>query len=1247
MNIALLIDDLTIGGAEAVVQRLAIGLVQRGHRACVYCLTDAGPPGLALADAGVTVRAAHSTGRDPTLAWRLARWLHQDRIDVAHAHSSSAVVWTLPAAITLRRPLVQTRHGALLGKPSGYRRLAQHLAPLLAHTIIVAESLRPQLPPGRIARTATWIPNGIDRPRLPEDDARHALESLCGRPLPGPIVLCVGTICPEKDTVGLLRAFDQLHHQHPQATLICVGPARGTDYANEVHALRSRLGLEQHVLLPGPADDAWRLLAAADVFCLSSSTEAMPLAVVEAMSQHVPIVATAVGDVGTLAPAHHEHKLLHDRRTALLVPPHQPPALAVALAEVLSNPAAAHQRAAHAAADYERRYTGDQMVRRHEQIYEQVGRSHARRPQSHHATSHEPHRPQVLMIGPDPHQLGGMNSVIDSLLASPLNTHCDLHRFGLPPTRPAPHAGKSSRLARVLAPLHAIARHARSMIALAGTIVSRRIDVVHIHTCSYFTFYRNAFDLLIARGLRRRVCLHIHGGRFAEFCTRSTPGRQRLIRRVCEAADTVFVLSHQARRRLGPHLGRSRLTVIPNGINLPPASPRPSTERTRPPRFVFLGALTRNKGLLELIEAAAQLRDAEVPFELIIAGPHVASEPLDWGAHVRGRRLQNHISFVGPVHGDAKAKLLAEADCLVLPSHEEAFPIVILEAAAAGLAVIATAVGGVPEILARRPGRPTGRFERAIAPLVPPRDPHALAMQMSRLAGDARLRRLARSALRLRVASEYTLTHVADRVTRAYTEILRRQPRHHLHDALAWFCRHVTYPLHERLRGRDTIHELRALHELAERQPEDVERIVTRRLRALLIFASRHLPHYRDLMARHDVNPRADDPRAELRKLPVMTKDDVRHAGGRLVWPDVPGGLHACSSGGTTGDTLYFHIDTLRQSQDRAARLFMQGLFGAQPGERRVHLWGSPIEAAGSRIRRWRDRLLNELLLDAFDMSPERMRSHLRQIRRFRPSVIYGYTTALTRLAEYAATRYGPDDFPWLKLAVLTGEEVTAAHRAQVHTTFGCPVAAEYGNREVGLIAHDCPAGRLHLVASHAHVDVVSNGELRPAGDCGELICTNLNTRAQPFLRYRVGDLGRFATEPCPCCLPFPVLRVEGGKIAGFIALPGGRLCHGAVSSHALIHIPGIVAFRTHQRRLDWIEILLVTNDDFRPQSITEIQQRYHRLFGSRITVDCHIVDHIPPDPSGKRRHVISDVAPDYTRFDVVTVPHTHWLNQH
>ena len=456
-----------------------------------------------------------------------------------------------------------------------------------------------------------------------------------------------------------------------------------------------------------------------------------------------------------------------------------------------------------------------------------------------------------------------------------------------------------------------------------------------------------------------------------------------------------------------------------------------------------------------------------------------------------------------------------------------------------------------------------------------------------------------------------------------------------------WLVRYLTYPAHERLRRRPTLHEFGQLAQLAAAGPDRVRGDAAQRLTKLLIFAAEQLPYYAYRFALCGVDPYAEDPHRELLKLPVLEKKVVRaHANG-MIWRDVPGGLVPHSSGGTSGDTLHFHIDRTRQAEDLSARLLMQSLFGVGMGERRLYLWGSPIEARTARVKRWRDTLLNELLLDAFEMSPKQMDAHLARILAFRPRLIYGYPSATALLARHAADSYAPKDFRWLRLVVLTGEEVTPDQIAQVRQTFGCAVATEYGNREVGLIAHECPRGGMHVLWPHIHVDIAVRGQHVSTGQCGDVICTTLNARAQPFLRYRVGDLGRLLPRSCACGLPLPLMRLEGGKITGFIALPNGRLCHGAITAHILRDQNGIVEFKTYQHTLRDFEVLLVVDDRFDPATFAGIQRRYRALFGPQVNVDCRVVPRIPPDPSGKRRYVISAVAPNYTNFDVVGSPAT------
>lgn len=454
-----------------------------------------------------------------------------------------------------------------------------------------------------------------------------------------------------------------------------------------------------------------------------------------------------------------------------------------------------------------------------------------------------------------------------------------------------------------------------------------------------------------------------------------------------------------------------------------------------------------------------------------------------------------------------------------------------------------------------------------------------------------------------------------------------------------WLTRHITYPTHETLRGRRTLSELAHLERLAHLTSQAVALDTRHRLRALLQFAAEHLPYYRDRFAQHALNPRAADPLAELEKLPLLEKHDVRTNAANMTWGDVPGGLVSHVSGGTSGDTLHFFIDRVRQTQPMAARLFMQQQFGVLPGDRRVYVWASPIENQRSRLRHLRDRLLNEVLLNAFDMSAEQMDHYLRCIVRYRPRAIYGYKSAITLLARYAAGRYSPADFPDLRLITVTGDEVLPDPRDEITAVFGCPVANEYGSREVGLIAHECPRGGLHIIAPHTCVEVTLENRRLPPGQPGNITCTALNTRAQPLIRYRVGDVGTLLDEPCRCGLPFPLMQLTGARITGFIALGDGRLCHGALLSYLVRKDPGVDDFRVYQHTLRDFEILLCVNEKFGPDAIPAIVARFHENFGPHLRIDCRVVDHLPPDPSGKRRHIISHVAAEEKSYEVVDTP--------
>ena len=1243
VRIAIGIETLTGGGAERIVRQLARGLARRDHRVFVYCLNAAQYDASQLHAAGVTIREAHSTGFDPGLVWRLGRWLRQDRIDVVNAQSSAATVFLLPAAKALGIPIIQTRQGVLLGTPTRYRRWAEQLATYLDGVGVVTPALLKTLPPGRVRRDAFWLPNCIDRERLEPDTSRRLLETLVGRQLGSPVILTVGTVCAEKDPIGLLRAFARLRDEIRSARLIWIGPTRDAAYRDSTHAMQRALGLEGWVHWLGSVENAYRVMAGADVFCLPSRTEAMPVAVVEAMSQGVPIVATAVGGIGRVdGAADCGDVLIRDGQTGWLAPPANPQLLADALLSALTNRDEARRRAEAAEADYRRRLTADGMLDRYVAAFGGVLSKRASFISTNSATLAD--RPRVLMVGPGGPQIGGMVTAIDLL--------CDARTKGrqFTPLRWATsRRALGARQTRNSGSFHAAARHVANVWRYARALYVHRPDVVHIHTCSYFTFYRDIAHLALARAAAKRCYLHIHGSQFPEFCADAPPWARRLIRWACETADAVFALSNHWSERIRPFVGDARIEVVPNGVPRPRMSLK-TRGRSSACRFMYLGAVSLRKGVGELLEAAAALHEADVEFSLDVVGPVVGGDANFTDATARGaasldewRRsaaalgVAKQVNFVGPLAGNELESQWRRTDCLVLPSHNEGLPYVLLEAGARGKPVIATRVGGIPELLV-----PQGECN-PLGLLVAANDPVALIAAMMQLAGDAYMRADLGRRFAAHVRGEYGLDQQLRRLREIYDRDLnagaaRRIRRNRSRRWDERVCGGLLYPMHEWLCGRETYDELRALRRMLRVRPSTLDAIRTERVRGTLMHAERETLYYRELLAQCGVNTRATRVDLELQRLPLLEKSTIRARQADMVDPDVPGGPIAYSSGGTTGDTLRFRIDRVRQTQSTAARLAAQEWFGVRPGDRRAYLWGAPIETRAGWFRRLRDGLLNEIVLDAFEMSPEQMDRHVRRLRRFRPRCLYAYPTAAARLAQHIRSRWGRMHFPWLRLVVLTGEEITPEQRDAVQRVFGCPVAAEYGSRETGTIAHECPQGRLHVFASHVHVEILRDLQPVKPGEIGEVIVTMLNTRAQPLLRYRLGDAGTLDNEPCPCGLPLPTMRVTGGKITGFIVLRDGRVAHGAVTSHVVRDERGVIAFKTIQHEVDAFEVLLEVDGQFDAAAPVRIRERYQRLFGAGLRVDVRVVARIEPDPSGKRRYVVSHVADRLKALDVAAL---------
>lgn len=440
----------------------------------------------------------------------------------------------------------------------------------------------------------------------------------------------------------------------------------------------------------------------------------------------------------------------------------------------------------------------------------------------------------------------------------------------------------------------------------------------------------------------------------------------------------------------------------------------------------------------------------------------------------------------------------------------------------------------------------------------------------------------------------------------------------------------VIFPLHERLKGHDSVARLRALEGSQWLPPAELEALVARNLRRFIAEIAAHVPHYRALFAREGIDVATIDSPQALARLPFMTKASIRAAGDALR-SEAPIGstLRRYNTGGSSGEPLVFHIGSDRRSHDVAAKWRATRWWGVDIGDPEVVLWGSPIElGAQDRLRQARDRVLRTHLLPAFEMSEANLDRFIAAIRAIRPRMLFGYPSALAHLARHAERRAVALDDMGVRVVFVTSERLYDHQRERIGRVFGAPVANGYGSRDAGFIAHECPSGGMHISAEDVVVEIVDReGRVLPDGQTGEIVVTHLSTASFPFVRYRTGDIAALDRGTCACGRGLPRLSRIEGRTTDFVVARDGTIMHGLALIYAVRDLPGVDQFRIVQHDLDRTEVEIVAGAGFLPEHEQRIVSDFRARLGQGVRIDVCRVDAIARERSGKHRYVISRVA--------------------
>jgi len=406
-------------------------------------------------------------------------------------------------------------------------------------------------------------------------------------------------------------------------------------------------------------------------------------------------------------------------------------------------------------------------------------------------------------------------------------------------------------------------------------------------------------------------------------------------------------------------------------------------------------------------------------------------------------------------------------------------------------------------------------------------------------------------------------------------------------------------------------------------RPEEIRQRQLDKLHSLWNHAVSQVPYYRRLAQTGNI-PKTIETFDDLTAIPLLTKEIIEHEAETLLADNIPREqLRPNATGGSTGAPLHFWSDEPALMLSNAGERWAVTLAGLQSKSPIAYFWGA-ARFERSTTKDLRDRLeqaiSNRLFFNCFRMTQADYEHAHRQLCRFRPEAIVGYSSALVEFAAYLRRQGIHPKYP-SKAIISAAETLHDISRRELHSTFDVPIFDRYGSREAGLIAMECDRHEgLHIDCENIYVELLDNPE---TPGLQKIIVTKLNQRGMPFMRYRIEDLAEGPISFCSCGRGYPVLPRIIGRVTETIRSPEGVVHSGALFPH-LLKDCGIAAFQIIQNSDYSVDVAMVKTAEQTRQQDEQLRRVITDTFGPSLPVTFRYVEHIERTSTGKLLPVIS-----------------------
>jgi phenylacetate-CoA ligase len=422
------------------------------------------------------------------------------------------------------------------------------------------------------------------------------------------------------------------------------------------------------------------------------------------------------------------------------------------------------------------------------------------------------------------------------------------------------------------------------------------------------------------------------------------------------------------------------------------------------------------------------------------------------------------------------------------------------------------------------------------------------------------------------------------------------------------------------LRGWDVLKHLRHLEKTQWLSQKEIQELQLRKLKSLVKHVYENVPLYRENFKRMGTIPEDIRRLTDVQKLPITTKDELKaHTPNETIASNydirtlIKGG-----TGGTTGAPFVYYKDGETISYELAALIRFRSWYGFfEPKQTFLRLF--PYYLPWSK--EFKSFLMGWLICDRSQLT---LSKYSQWAKQFTPRSLEGSPVAFYALSRFLERA----EHAGLSLPVVlsTSETLLDSHKLAIESAFNCRVFNHYGCNEICTIAQECEEHTgLHVSAEDRIVEFVKDGEVVAPGEAGELVITDLENYAMPFIRYNIKDVGVHTDDVCSCGRGLPLIERILGRTGDLLTSRNGTIVPSDVIAQFMLF--------KDQKWMQQFQIVQPSKEELLIRVVKSTDQSEHlklieEMIGKQLAnvhVETELVESIEAPPSGKHRFVISE----------------------